>query len=83
MKKKTGAMLLAICMLLGMLSGCGSKQPSAPSIHFRKREPDQLGTCGRNPGPAGYSAGARDLCVRGGACIGSGAGVYPRILSRL
>ncbi len=29
MKKKTGAMLLAICMLLGMLSGCGSKQPSA------------------------------------------------------
>ena len=24
MKKKTGAMLLAICMLLGMLSGCGS-----------------------------------------------------------
>lgn len=29
MKKKIGAMFLAMCMLLGMLSGCGSKQPSA------------------------------------------------------
>ena len=81
MKKKTGAMLLTICMLLGMLSGCGSKQPSAQASTSAKE--NLIGTCGRNSGPAGYSAGARDLCVRGGACIGSGAGVYPRILSPL
>ena len=27
--KKIGAMSLALCMLLGMLSGCGNQQPSA------------------------------------------------------
>lgn len=36
MKKKIGAMSLALCMLLGMLSGCGSKQPSAPSAASAK-----------------------------------------------
>ena len=36
MKKKIGAMSLALCMLLGMLSGCGSKQPSAPSAASTK-----------------------------------------------
>lgn len=36
MKKKIGAMSLALCMLLGMLAGCGSKQPSAPSAASAK-----------------------------------------------
>lgn len=36
MKKKIGAMSLALCMLLGMLSSCGSKQPSAPSAASAK-----------------------------------------------
>ena len=83
MKKKTGAMFLTICMLLGMLSGCGSKQPSAQASTSAKENLTSSAPAEETPGPAGYSAGARDLCVRGGDCIGSGAGVYPRILSPL